>query len=141
MFISKLGLIAGSKLSGLLLSGCVLGLGACCLGRAFGVGLRERLRAVAFQTGTVVKGKTDVSCAFVLRDGTGTEYRVSQQYMKGGERGTQIGQKILVVGDITTDQYGRKWILPCTSYFSGIYTERHPLMWIARLKMNETSLQ
>ena len=44
-----------------------------------------------------------------------------------------IGAKITIIGDTELDQYGTYWLVPSSHMYSGIYSDRHPITWIAKL--------
>jgi hypothetical protein len=138
-------LCTGCKLSGLLLGGCVVG-GLCYYYKT----VSDVIRAKIMHNGTVILKNLDTETALVIDDGH-RRYCVDQQYfgvdvIKDNVvtddvtitktlalSKIAIGAKITIIGDTELDQYGTYWLVPSSHMYSGIYSDRHPITWIAKL--------
>lgn len=85
--------------------------------------------------GTVVSKDTDAETAMIIDNGD-RRYCIDKQYFGTTPlpRTIDLGDIITVVGNCETDQYGRTWLAPSNHYYSGIYTHRHPLSLLSRLR-------
>jgi hypothetical protein len=114
-------LITEIKLSGLILSSCML--------NGFGCYLYWKNIKNTIHNGIVIQVNPDSDTAMIIQNND-RRYCISKQYFgPNSETNTKVRVRdyVCVIGNTEVDQYDRYWVTPNSLYISGVYRENHPI--------------